>query len=116
MNKKMYDVLKWIAQYLLPSAGTFYFALSTIWGLPYGEQVIGTLTAADIFLGVLIGVSATQYNKSSKDGTLMVDTSNPAKDIYKLSLDIPLEDIAGKDTISLKVDTGANLTDTVNPS
>ena len=69
MNSKTYDLLKWIAQYLLPGIGTLYFALSGIWGLPYGEQVIGTITAVDVFLGVLIGVSANQYNKTNTTST-----------------------------------------------
>ena len=43
MSNKTYDILKWIAMYLLPAAGTLYFALAGIWGLPYGEQVVGTL-------------------------------------------------------------------------
>lgn len=54
MNNKTYDVLKWIAQFLLPAAGTLYFALAGIWSLPYGEQVVGTITAVDTFLGVLL--------------------------------------------------------------
>ena len=45
MSNKTYDILKWIAMYLLPAAGTLYFALAGIWGLPYGEQVVGTITA-----------------------------------------------------------------------
>ena len=65
MGNKMYDILKWIAQYLLPAAGTLYFALASIWGLPYGEQVVGTITAVDTFLGVLLGISSAQYNKDS---------------------------------------------------
>jgi len=63
MNEKMYDLLKWIAQFLLPALGTLYFALSGIWGLPNGEQVIGTITAVDVFLGVVLGISSAQYNK-----------------------------------------------------
>lgn len=63
MNNKVYDVLKWIAMYLLPALGTLYFALAGIWGLPYGEQIVGTITAVDTFLGVIIGISTTQYNK-----------------------------------------------------
>ena len=63
MNNKVYDVLKWIAMYLLPALGTLYFALSGIWGLPYGEQIVGTITAVDTFLGVILGISTTQYNK-----------------------------------------------------
>ena len=61
----MYDILKWIAQYFLPAVGTLYFALAGIWGLPYGEQVVGTITAVDTFLGVLLGISSAQYNKAS---------------------------------------------------
>ena len=63
MNDKVYDVLKWIAMYLLPALGTLYFAIASIWGLPYGEQIVGTITAIDTFLGVILGISTAQYNK-----------------------------------------------------
>ena len=66
MSNKVYDVLKWIAMYFLPAIGTLYFALSGIWSLPYGEQVVGTITAVDTFLGVLLGISTAQYNKNSQ--------------------------------------------------
>ena len=65
MSNKTYDALKWIAQFLLPAAGTLYFALAGIWGLPYGEQVVGTITAIDTFLGVLLGISTASYNKEN---------------------------------------------------
>lgn len=65
MSNKTYDILKWIAMYLLPAAGTLYFALAGIWGLPYGEQVVGTITAVDAFLGVILGISTSQYNKTA---------------------------------------------------
>lgn len=61
LSNKTYDRLKWIAQYLLPALGTLYFTVSGIWGLPYGEQVVGTITAVDTFLGVALGVSAAEY-------------------------------------------------------
>ena len=63
MSNKVYDALKWIAMYLLPALGTLYFALAGIWGLPYGEQIVGTITAVDTFLGVILGISTAQYNK-----------------------------------------------------
>ena len=63
MSNKMYDILKWIAQYLLPGLGTLYFALAGIWGLPYGEEIVGTITAIDTFLGVILGISNAQYKK-----------------------------------------------------
>ena len=66
LTDKIYKVLKWIAQFCLPGLGTLYFALAGIWGLPYGEQVIGTVVAVDTFLGVLLGISTAQYNKAIK--------------------------------------------------
>ena len=68
LSNKTYDVLKWIAQYVLPAAGTLYFALAGIWGLPYGEQIVGTITAVDTFLGVLLGVSTAKYVKENPVG------------------------------------------------
>ena len=64
MNDKIYNVLKWIAMYFLPAVGTLYFALAGIWGFPYGEQIVGTITAIDTFLGVILGISTSQYNKA----------------------------------------------------
>lgn len=65
MSDKTYNVLKWIAMYLLPAIGTLYFALAGIWGLPYGEQIVGTITAFDTFLGVILGISTVQYKKAN---------------------------------------------------
>lgn len=64
MSNKVYDVLKWVALVVLPAIGTLYFALSSIWGLPYGEQIVGTITAVDTFLGALLGISNIQYKKN----------------------------------------------------
>lgn len=64
MNNKVYDILKWIALYLLPAIGTLYFALAGIWNLPYGEQIVGSITAVDTFLGVILGLSSRKYNKT----------------------------------------------------
>lgn len=67
LNNKAYDILKWIAMYLLPALGTLYFALAGIWGLPYGEQIVGTITAIDTFIGVILGISTAQYNKTKEE-------------------------------------------------
>lgn len=63
LSNETYDVLKWIAQIFLPALGTLYFALASIWGLPFGEQVVGTITAIDAFLGALLQISTDAYNK-----------------------------------------------------
>lgn len=64
-SDKAYNIIKWIAQLVLPAAGTLYFALSQIWGFPFGEEIVGTITAIDVFLGALIGISTVQYNKTT---------------------------------------------------
>lgn len=63
MSNQIYNALKWIAQIVLPAIATLYFALASIWGLPYGEQIVGTITAIDAFLGAILGISTAQYNK-----------------------------------------------------
>lgn len=67
MSNKCYDILKYIAQILLPALGTLYFALAGIWGFPFGEQIVGTITAVDTFLGVILKVSSNQYYASLED-------------------------------------------------
>ena len=66
MSNKTYDVLKWIAQILLPALATLYFALSKVWNLPLAEEVVGTISAVDIFLGAILGISSVQYNKNNQ--------------------------------------------------
>lgn len=67
LSNKTYDILKWIAMYFLPALGTLYFALAGIWAFPYGEEIVGTITAIDTFLGVLLGISTAQYNKENTE-------------------------------------------------
>lgn len=64
-NDKAYDTLKWLCQIVIPAIATLYFTLSGIWGFPYGEQIVGTLTAVDTFLGVCLGISTFQYKKGA---------------------------------------------------
>lgn len=66
MKNKTYDVLKYIAMVVLPALGTLYFALAGIWGLPYGEQIVGTITAIDTFLGAILMISTSKYYNSTK--------------------------------------------------
>ena len=64
LSDKVYNILKYVAQIILPALATLYLALAGIWNLPFGEQVSGTIMAIDTFLGVLLGISSASYNKS----------------------------------------------------
>ena len=67
MSNKVYDILKYIAQIVLPALGTLYFALAKIWGFPYVAEIVGTISAVDAFLGALLKISTDQYNKENAE-------------------------------------------------
>lgn len=108
LNGKTYDVLKWVAMYLLPAIGTLYFALSGIWGLPYGEQIVGTVTAVDTFLAVILGLSKGGYEG---DATLDIDTTDPEKDNMTIGFydEDPIEALKNRDFVTLKVNWNKSL-------
>ena len=66
MSNKVYDVLKYIAQIVLPALGALYFALAKIWNFPYGTEIVGTIAAVDTFLGALLKLSSDQYNRENQ--------------------------------------------------
>lgn len=105
-SDNVYDTLKWIAQIALPALGTLYFALAQIWGLPYGEQIVGTITAIDAFLGALLKLSSDNY---PGDGELIVDTSNPEKDVYSIAIEDYPEKLAVKNRVVLNVTQAAHM-------
>ena len=63
LTNKAYDVLKYIAQIVLPALATLYVTIAGIWGLPYAEAVSGTIMAVDFFLGALLKISSDNYYK-----------------------------------------------------
>jgi hypothetical protein len=89
MGSKTYDVLKAVAQVWLPAAGTLYFALAQIWGLPAAEQVSGTVLAVDTFLGVVLGISSATYNASDRkyDGVLQIQDGEDGSTLRLKSVD-----------------------------
>ncbi len=99
LSDKTYDLLRSISQYILPALGTLYFLLAGIWGLPNADKIIGTITAIDMSIGILLGYSSANYEG---DGTMVVDTSNPEKDIYRMEVD-DIEGLANKSQVTFKV-------------
>jgi hypothetical protein len=69
MSDKTYDILKYIAQIVLPAIAALYAALAGIWGFPYGEEIVGTISALDLFMGTLLKISQTKYNKELLEGS-----------------------------------------------
>lgn len=104
LTNKQYDTVKWFAQYFLPAFGTLYFALASIWNLPKGEEVVGTVTAITAFLGVILGISSSAYSKTKANaGELIINTTDVEKDIFSLEFTTHPEELIGKDEVTFKV-------------
>ena len=102
-SSPVYDKLKFVAQILLPAAGTLYFTVAQIWGLPSAEEVSGTILAVDTFLGVLLGISSNTYKSSGQayDGTMVIEPTEDGSQLRMKSVD--LEALASKQHITFKV-------------
>ena len=76
ISSKLYDVLKWIVQIVLPACGALYSALAALWGFPYVEQIVGTISAVTVFLGALMKISSTNYYKALETDTTASSTTD----------------------------------------
>lgn len=104
MTNKTYDVLKFIAQIVLPAVGTLYAALAKVWGFPYGAEIVATITAIDAFLGAMLGISSHQYYKDGKDvaGTI---TLNPEEETAAFDFDnMTVSDLLNMKVAKVKVE------------
>lgn len=61
ISNERYDFLRDLVEIYLPGLGTLYFALAGIWGLPYGEQIVGTIAALCTFLGLFLKQSRINH-------------------------------------------------------
>lgn len=107
LSNKMFNGIRSLVELILPALATFYFAMSEIWGLPAGPQVVATITAVTVLLGAFLKVQRRQYDKSDPsevfDGDFIVNTTDPSKDVYTLGLGVAFGDLHNKERIVLKV-------------
>lgn len=105
ISNKLYDCLKSVALVILPGIGALYFTLSSIWGLPAAEEVLGTVTALGTFIGVLLRASTKSYDNSENrhDGTIDVLPTDEGGIRYSLNLKDDPELIANADAVSFKI-------------
>lgn len=100
-----YDRMKTLVQVILPGISTFYFTMSNIWGWPREEQVIGTLAAFAVFLGLLLGQSNRRYKASDAqyDGKIVVTTKEDGTPLVSLELNGDPYDIIDMKSANFKV-------------
>lgn len=66
LSNKVYDILKFIALIILPALATLVGTLGNIWNWPYIEQIVPSITAIDVFLGAILGISSVKYNEKGE--------------------------------------------------
>lgn len=67
-NNKVYDVLKWIVITVSPALCVLITGLGLLYHFD-SAIITGTISLVTTFIGTLIGVSAVQYAKQSKEQT-----------------------------------------------
>jgi hypothetical protein len=106
LNNKQYDTAKFLTVIVLPALGTLYFALAQIWGLPAGEQILGSVLAVEACIGAVLGISAKQYQESGAKYAGQINvTDTPQKTTFDLELKDEPEDLINKDEVTFKVNT-----------
>lgn len=66
-NNKTYDILKFATITFIPALATFVGTVGIAVGYPEATGVVVTvLTAMGTFIGALVGLSSTNYNKGTK--------------------------------------------------
>lgn len=73
INSATYDVLAFIGRVVLPALSVLYATLGEIWHLPFTKEIPLTITAIDLFLNTLLGISSNSYYKQKADKLTIVD-------------------------------------------
>lgn len=112
LGNTAYDVAKDATTIWLPAAATLYAALAAIWNLPFSVEVVGTVGAIVVFLGVVLKISSNRFNNQpvSYNGQLTVNMTDPMKDNFALAIDEPWDALAKNDEIRIKVVDESNPT------
>lgn len=99
---KIYNTCKWLVQIVFPAIGTCYAALAVLWGFPYAEQIVGSISAICVLLGACLRISNSNYNG---DGVLTVnpDLDDDDENKYNVAFNKDLSELANKKQIMVTV-------------
>lgn len=89
LTNETYDLFNRVVKYVLPAIGAAYFALAQIWGLPYGEEVVGTIAVLTTLLAAILAASSHAYKvgelesaaQDRKDEKEPIETPNPHAEV-----------------------------------
>lgn len=106
LSDKIYSVGKKVVQVILPAIGSLYFGLSSLWGFPYTEKILGTLALVETFLGVVLGLSSIQFDKSGAayDGTMVITKPENGPRLFSMEIEGDPVELIDKKSVTFKVD------------
>lgn len=61
LSDTAYNILKWIIALVLPAAAVLYGNLGPDWGWFNPDLIVKTITAVQLFLGTIFGISCYTY-------------------------------------------------------
>lgn len=104
LSNKTYNVLKHAAAIGLPALSALYYALSQIWNISHPGQIMATISAVNICLGVLLGISTAQYNGSAAKYAGVIEVADDGvKKVFSLNLNTDPEAIEQLSEVTFKV-------------
>ena len=102
LGNKTYDILKWIASYLLPGLTTFWLAVGKIWSIPFTAEIGATMGAIDVFMQTVLGISKKNYNG---EGEITVDETGAVTN-FKIQNGSSIHELTEKGNVMVKVTKG----------
>lgn len=111
LNNMIYNILKSAQYFFIIFVGSYSVAALSS-NAPLKKELICWIMIYIMFSEIILLISSMSYHKAKKDtdGTLQIEIRD-LKDIYRLQLNTPLEDLAKKKSIILLVDPKAKLSD-----
>lgn len=114
LGNKTYDKIKFLVQIILPALAVLYASLSEFWGFPKVQEVVGSITALALFLGLILGKSSKNFTPPVAEGTPVGDMivrdslEVEGKQTVEFSLDVYPEDFLQNDVVQFRVSRGEN--------
>ncbi len=105
MSNKVYNFFKWFITIFLPAAGALYYAIVEIFDIPRLVGMNGLINAVIAFLGIVLGISTAQYNKTANapDGDLIVAEDEDGGKYLGLGVNTSVEAMTSKSQVKLNV-------------
>lgn len=105
VTDKTYDRLKFLSTIVLPALTGLYLTLAPLWHLPKQEEVAATITAINVFLGVIVGVSSKKHQNDPKRfaGKVVYQDTGDKEPEVNLVLKQNLKEFQGRKEVTFKI-------------